>query len=81
MRPLLPAFALISVALGAVAPLNQAASYTREQEQAWCQNDALRLCNAEIPDAARVAACLRANRASLSPDCKKVFPATQHHRT
>jgi hypothetical protein len=24
---------------------------------------------------------LRANRASLSPDCKKVFPATQHHRT
>ncbi len=82
MKLPLPLLASLSFALGTAATLETASSYTREEAQAWCQNDALRLCNAEIPDAAKVAACLRANRASLSPDCKKVFSAApKHHRT
>lgn len=76
----MPAFALISFAVGSLTSLEQAASFTREQEAAWCQNDALRLCIAEVPDEARVATCLKAKRASLSPDCRKVFTPEPERR-
>jgi hypothetical protein len=38
-----------------------------------CTSDAFRLCNNAMPDRGRVTACLRANRASLSPACRTVF--------
>jgi len=42
-----------------------------------CTPDAFRLCSAYIPDADRVAACMQANVANLSPPCRAVFQPAQ----
>jgi hypothetical protein len=47
-------------------------AYTPEQEQA-CTGDAFRLCSAEIPDVARVTACMARNKSQLSPPCRAQF--------
>ncbi len=43
-----------------------------EEEQA-CTPDAFRLCSSEIPDEARITACMERQKASLSPACKVFF--------
>ncbi len=45
----------------------------REQAEAVCYNDAVRLCNDDIPDETKVTACMTKNRAQLSPSCGKIF--------
>ena len=49
-------------------------AYTPEQEQA-CTSDAFRLCSSEIPDVARVTACMAAKKSQLSPGCRAQFRA------
>jgi len=49
----------------------QAQQGTIDPEQA-CKDDAFRFCNNEIPDRAKVGACLRRNARSLSRDCRTV---------
>jgi hypothetical protein len=62
---------IAGLSLSAV-PSVQAFEVTAEQQQA-CEPDAFRLCSWEIPDAARVAACMTANKESLSPQCRAAF--------
>ena len=45
----------------------------RQQAEHLCYNDVQRLCNAEIPDEARIEACMTVHRAQLSAGCRKVF--------
>jgi hypothetical protein len=52
---------------------NAQTSQTTADQRAACTPDAFRLCSAEIPDVTRVAACMAANEASLSPGCRAVF--------
>jgi hypothetical protein len=47
-------------------------AYTPEQEQA-CTGDAFRLCSSDIPDVARVTACMARNKSQLSPACRAQF--------
>ena len=47
-------------------------AYSPEEEQA-CTPDAFRLCSSEIPDQARITACMERQKASLSPACKVFF--------
>ena len=47
---------------------------TQEQQMA-CTPDVFRLCGAQIPDADRIVACLRANLPQLSPGCRALMPA------
>jgi len=56
--------------LGPLTTASQA--YTFEQEQ-MCSGDAMRLCSSEIPDVARITACMERQRDSLSNGCKAVF--------
>lgn len=66
------AFALaVSVPLGLTLPA-QAFEVTEAQREA-CTPDAFRLCSAEIPDADRVAACMKANVRHLSAACRAAF--------
>ena len=44
--------------------------------QAACTLDAFRLCGAEIPNVERIIACMKANKANLSPGCRSVFDKT-----
>jgi hypothetical protein len=67
----------IALALAFSMPLSftlpaQAFEVTEAQKEA-CTPDAFRLCSAEIPDANRVAVCMDANVANLSPACRAVF--------
>ena len=45
---------------------------TSEQRRA-CTPDVYRLCAGEIPNARAITACLRRQKASLSPGCAAVF--------
>lgn len=45
----------------------------RAEAEHLCYNDVQKLCNAEIPDEARITACMKVHRAELSPGCRKVF--------
>jgi hypothetical protein len=49
----------------------QAPASTINPEQA-CRDDAFKFCNNDIPDRAKVGACLRRNARSLSRDCRTV---------
>jgi hypothetical protein len=52
-----------------------AQDYGTPEQQEACKPDVFRLCSSYIPDAERIAACLRVNEQSLSPACHDVsFP-------
>lgn len=40
-----------------------------------CTPDVMRLCNDYIPDVPQIVACLKAQRANLSPACGEIFAA------
>jgi hypothetical protein len=75
MRIFLPialAAALGSSALPAGAQIASEHSGT-DAEQRACTPDVFRLCAAAIPNETRIIACLKNNKAKLSPACRKVF--------
>lgn len=56
----------------AMLPLT-AHAFTQEDQSRLCMGDAFRLCSSEIPNVARITACMRRNRAYLSEGCRRVF--------
>ena len=63
---------LLATALSVTVWSTASRAYTPEQEQA-CTGDAFRLCSSEIPDVARVTACMARNKSQLSPPCRAQF--------
>ncbi len=63
-------FAFSTIALLAVSTAHAAG--TPEQRRA-CRKDAMRLCREFVPDVRRITACMEANRARLSPLCRRQF--------
>jgi hypothetical protein len=57
-------------------PTQQEYRGTANQRSA-CRYDVLRYCGAEIPNVARITACLRYNIARISPQCAAVFADEQ----
>ena len=53
------------------SPPNQADAKAREA----CTPDVMRLCNDYIPNVPEIVACLKAQRANLSPACGEIFAA------
>jgi hypothetical protein len=73
--------ALVAVlCLGGIATAEAGFHVTAEQRAARTP-DAIRLCSSEIPDVNRVAACMRANQASLSQRCRATFAQAGTGRT
>ena len=72
MRPIEIAGCIAAFALFLSAETPAAAQGTEQQRQA-CTPDVFRLCGAYIPDADRIAACLRASGPQLSRPCYDVF--------
>ena len=66
---LLCAAAFATVAVSSPAAFAQG---TTEQRSA-CMGDAFRYCGAEIPNVARITACMKTNFSKLSPACKAVM--------
>jgi hypothetical protein len=50
---------------------------TPEMQQA-CTPGVMRLCKDDVPDLDRITACVKRNRASLSPACGAAMGAGQH---
>ena len=63
----------VAVCLLASVSASKAQDFTPEQ-RANCSGDAFRYCSAEMPSIPAITACMRKNRAQLSPACKAVFP-------
>ncbi len=55
------------------ATLPTAKEKLRAEAEHVCYDDAQRLCPDAVPDEAKVRACMKAKKASLSPACRKVF--------
>jgi hypothetical protein len=62
-----------AVAVSLLSTTAVSAEFNAEQRSA-CTPDAFRLCASEIPNVPAITACMRKNRANLSPACKAVFP-------
>ena len=67
------AVVLSSFSAGAVLARDLSQKDYSNDEQTLCQPDVFRLCNDAVPDEDRIIACMRARRAQLSPECRKVF--------
>jgi len=48
-------------------------AFTQQEQQRLCTGDVFRLCSSEIPDRARIIACMHRQKASLSQGCRSVF--------
>ncbi len=55
------------------ATLPTAKEKLRAEAEHVCYDDAQKLCPDAVPDEAKVRACMKAKKASLSPACRKVF--------
>jgi hypothetical protein len=66
---------LLSSAVGSSADAQYRG--TPEMQQA-CTPDVMRLCNDDVPDVDRIVACMKRNRANLSPACGAVFGVRRH---
>lgn len=54
-------------------------AFTQDDQRRLCTGDVLRLCSSEIPDVARITACMRRQRANLSQGCRSVFGKPSGH--
>ena len=69
---------MLVIGLLTVVPLPGGAAdafHVTEAEKAACGEDAERFCASAYPDEQQLLACMKANRASLSPTCLPVFNA------
>ena len=66
-------FGLVIVLLPSLAPAEAEDRQGTLEEREACTPDALRLCSSYIPNAHRIAACLRENIQSLSEPCRVVM--------
>jgi Cysteine rich repeat len=69
---------LISIMAGPISSANAQYRGTPEMQQA-CTPDVMRLCSADVPDVEKIVACMKRNRANLSPACGAVFGAGLRH--
>ncbi|MGO8953312.1 MAG: hypothetical protein ACLPWS_06930 [Rhodomicrobium sp.] len=75
IRTLVPVCVAAALCFGAaIAGAEQTMQHSgTAEEQAACTSDVFRLCAVHIPSESRIVACLKQNKARLSPACRKVF--------
>ncbi len=66
------ALVLTAAACFSVAATNASFAFSSEAQQ-QCTGDAFRLCGSEIPNVARITACMIKQRANLSTGCRSVM--------
>jgi hypothetical protein len=67
----------IGLTLGLALSISTAATLSSfafsSKARQMCTGDAFRLCSSEIPNIARITACMRRNKANVSPGCRAVM--------
>ena len=69
---------LLSIMAGSFSSANAQYRGTPEMQQA-CTPDVMRLCDADVPDVERITACMKRNRANLSPACVAAIGVRVRH--
>jgi len=63
-----------AIAAALLAGCAVAAHARSERQQAHaCRDDALHFCSADVPNKAKITACMKQHYAQLSPKCKAMF--------
>jgi hypothetical protein len=75
-----PSMAGCLLGLVLIAAATPAVAQGTPEQRAACEQDAYRLCSQYIPDERRTGNCLRRNRVSLSPACRRVFSSGRRSR-
>ena len=65
--------AVVTLSFSAAATAKIKALTQREMEEQACYNDAVTLCKDDVPDEAKITACMSAKVSQLSPGCAKMF--------
>ena len=45
----------------------------RQRAEQACYNNVVKFCNDDVPDEAKITACMSRNRSRLDPDCREIF--------
>lgn len=76
-------FALLGVSLALTATAATAATASKsaqsleDRRQAACYGDVQRLCGKDVPDVAKVTACMEGKRSLVSAPCSAMWDVTQ----
>jgi hypothetical protein len=65
--------AILALAVSMSALSTSSSFAFSDEAQQMCTGDAFRLCSSEIPNISKITACMRKQRASLSPACRQVM--------
>jgi hypothetical protein len=65
--------AMLALAVSMTALSTSSGFAFSAEAQQMCTGDVFRLCSSEIPDIAKITACMRRQRASLSVACRQVM--------
>jgi hypothetical protein len=72
-RIIQPIGAMLALAVSMTALSASSSLAFSAEAQQMCTGDAFRLCSSEIPNIAKITACMRKQRASLSVGCRQVM--------
>lgn len=45
----------------------------RQRAEQACYNNVMKYCNDDVPDEAKIAACMGRNRSKLDPECRAIY--------
>ncbi|MDR6379203.1 hypothetical protein [Paraburkholderia caledonica] len=65
--------ALLTASLFAISAVTAANAATQDEQAKACRGDAMHFCAADIPNKAKITACMKQHIDELSPPCRAMF--------
>ncbi|MGY6257419.1 hypothetical protein [Paraburkholderia caledonica] len=65
--------ALLAASLFAIGAVTSANAATQDEQAKACRGDAMHFCAADIPNKAKITACMKQHIDELSPPCRAMF--------
>lgn len=65
--------ALLAASLFAISAITAAHAATQDEQAKACRGDAMHFCAADIPNKAKITACMKQHVDELSPPCRAMF--------
>jgi hypothetical protein len=65
--------ALLAASLVALGAVSTAHAATEDEQAKACRGDAMHFCAADIPNKAKITACMKQHIDELSPPCRAMF--------
>ncbi|HEY4294892.1 MAG TPA: hypothetical protein VGM85_00305 [Paraburkholderia sp.] len=66
-------YCLLAASLFALGVATSASAASRDEQSKACRGDALHFCAADIPNEAKITACMKQHIDELSPACRAMF--------